>query len=68
MLQATSRSLLESNRRAEGNPQVVVTPILEVDLVAHIETQPERAGEAFQSTPGRIAAAVLPVVTSLIAL
>src|SRR6267378_4980996 len=42
------RPSLEANRGSERNPQVVVGTVLEVDLVARVESQSEGSREALQ--------------------
>ena len=40
---------LEADRGFECDPYMVVGPILEVDLIAHIGAQPKRTDKAFQT-------------------
>src|SRR4029077_6456907 len=40
----------EAESRAERYPQIVVGSVLEVDLVAHLGTQPDRSHEAFHAS------------------
>jgi hypothetical protein len=44
-------SLLETNRRTESNPQVVMGAVFEVNLVAHVCAQADWAQKAFESDP-----------------
>jgi hypothetical protein len=41
---------LEADKRAESHTQIVVRPMIEIDLVSHVEAQADRAKMSFDAT------------------